>query len=265
MPPDGVVGGDARKGRLAGKSALITGGASGIGRATASLFLAEGAYVTIADRNADMLAATREALAPAGDIHTVHGDVSKVSDGQRMVAEAAKKFGRLDIVVCAAGITSRSRLVDLSEEEFDRVLAVNVKGMYAVIRPAVPRLIDQGGGTIVTVGSEMGVVADASSPVYNASKGAVIMFSKALALDLIAANIRVNCLCPGITDTPLLEEEIRASADPAATREEFGKWAPIGRSADPIEEARGILFLASDESSFAVGTALVLDGGFTSK
>jgi NAD(P)-dependent dehydrogenase (short-subunit alcohol dehydrogenase family) len=249
--------------RLQGKTALITGGASGIGRATARLFLEEGARVTIADNNEALLGATAEELGGLGSLHAVAGDVSKFADGERIVAEAAAAHGRLDTVVCAAGITSRSRISVLSEAEFDRVIAVNLKGMYTIIHAAVPRLKAAGGGTIVTVGSEMGFVADPNAPAYNASKGGVIMFTKSIALDLIGENIRVNCACPGITQTPLLDAEVATSADPEATRAEFAQWAPIGRASDPVEQARGILFLASEESSFAVGTTLLLDGGYT--
>jgi NAD(P)-dependent dehydrogenase (short-subunit alcohol dehydrogenase family) len=251
--------------RLKGQAALITGGASGIGRATARLFLEEGARVTIADINRSLLEQTAAELGALGSVHAVVGDVSSGADGERMVSEAAAAHGGLDIVVCAAGITSRSRIAVLSEDEFDRIIAVNLKGMYTVIHAAVPRLMEQGGGVIVTVGSEMGFVADPNAPAYNASKGGVIMFTKSIAVDLIADNIRVNCLCPGITQTPLLDEEVATSPDPEATRAEFAQWAPIGRAADPVEQARGILFLASDESSFAVGTTLLLDGGFTSR
>ena len=253
--------------RFQGRSVLISGGASGIGRAAARLFLEEGALVTVADNNLPVLEEAADQLRKSGQVHAVFGDVAIVSDGERMVVEAIEAHGRLDIVVCAAGITSRAGISGLSEEEFDRVIAVNLKGMYTVIHAAVPRLREQGGGTIVTVGSEMGFVADRNSPspAYNASKGGVIMFSKAIALDLIKDNIRVNCLCPGITNTPLLEQEIELSSDPEATRIEFAAWAPIGRMADPSEQARGILFLASEDSSFALGATLLLDGGFTAQ
>jgi NAD(P)-dependent dehydrogenase (short-subunit alcohol dehydrogenase family) len=251
--------------RLERKNALITGGASGIGKATARLFLEEGAQVTIADNNEPLLAATAEELGGLGPLHAVARDVSKVADGERIVAEAAAAHGGLDIVVCAAGITSRSPITTLSEEEFDRVIAVNLKGMYTIIHAAIPRLKAQSGGTIVTVGSEMGFVADPNAPAYNASKGGVVMFTKSIAVDLIGENIRVNCACPGITQTPLLDAEVATSADPEATRAEFAEWAPIGRAADPVEQARGILFLASEESSFAVGATLLLDGGYTAK
>jgi NAD(P)-dependent dehydrogenase (short-subunit alcohol dehydrogenase family) len=249
-------------GRLENRSALITGGASGIGLATAKLFASEGAYVTIADINEAGLEAARATLTEVGRVHTVAGDVSLVAEGARMVEEAVRANGRLDVVVCAAGIPSLSPISSLSEDEWDRVIAVNLKGMYTVIRAAVPHMRTHG-GTIVTIGSEMGFVADPQAPAYNASKGGVIMLTKALALDLIRHNIRVNCLCPGITQTPLLDEEIARSPDPDATRVAFAEWAPIRRIADPSEQARGVLFLATDDSSFAVGTTLLLDGGYT--
>jgi NAD(P)-dependent dehydrogenase (short-subunit alcohol dehydrogenase family) len=251
--------------RLAGQNALITGGASGIGLATARLFLEEGASVTIADINPETLGSAAEELNGVGPVHAVEADVSKMSDGERIVDAAVTAHGGLDVVVCAAGIPSRSRLHQLEEAEWDRILGVNLKGMFTVIKAAVPRLKERGGGAIVTIGSEMGFVADREAPAYNASKGGVIMFTKAIALDLIADNIRVNSLCPGITQTALLEQELRISEDPVATRAEFATWAPIGRPAEPREQAYGVLFLASQEASFAVGATLLLDGGFTAR
>jgi len=154
---------------------------------------------------------------------------------------------------------------NLGEAEWDAVLTTNVKGMYTLVKQAVPPMIARGGGKIVTLGSEMGFVAVPESPAYNASKGAVIMFTKSIALDLIRHNIRVNALCPGITRTPLLQSEIDNSLEPEKVAAAQASWAPINRVADPREIAYGALFLASDESSFAVGSCLVLDGGFTAK
>jgi NAD(P)-dependent dehydrogenase (short-subunit alcohol dehydrogenase family) len=249
--------------RLQGKVALVTGGASGIGAAIVKLFLEEGASVGLADIDADKAKATAAEVGALGPVHVVVGDVARMADGQRMVDETAATLGGLDVVVTAAGIPSRSRIAELSEEEWDRIIAVNLKGMYTVIHAAVPHLRRRGGGSIVTIGSEMGFVADPNAPAYNASKGGVIMFTKSIAVDLIAEGIRVNSLCPGITQTPLLDAEIATSPDPDATRAEFAAWAPIGRSADPAEQAKAALFLASDESSFAVGTTLLVDGGYT--
>jgi NAD(P)-dependent dehydrogenase (short-subunit alcohol dehydrogenase family) len=252
--------------RLEGKSAVVTGGASGIGKATARLFLEEGAKVTLADIDEKLLSAARTELARVGDeVQAVRGDVRRVADGARIVSAAVEKFGRLDVLFCNAGITSMSPIENLTEDEWDAVIDTNLKGQFTLVKAAVPQMKSQGGGVIITMGSEMGIVAVPESPAYNASKGGVIMFTKSIALDLIRYNIRVNSLCPGVTQTPLLEREVTTSPDPERTRREQAEWAPIQRIADPSEIAQGALFLASDESSFAVGSCLVLDGGYTAK
>lgn len=251
--------------RLAGKVALISGGASGIGRAIAEVFLHEGASVVVSDLNAAALAETVTDLSTRGPATGVVGDVRLVADGARMVQTAVDAYGTLDVLVCNAGITSVMPIEELGEEEWDAVMGTNVKGMYTLIKAAIPVMKARGGGNIVTLGSEMGIVAVPESPVYNASKGAVHMLTKSLALDLIRYNIRVNSLCPGITRTPLLQAEVDNSLDPAATAAAQATWAPIMRVADPREIAQGAVFLACDESSFAVGSCLVLDGGFTAK
>jgi NAD(P)-dependent dehydrogenase (short-subunit alcohol dehydrogenase family) len=251
--------------KLDGKRALVTGGASGIGHAIAQLFLENGARVVISDINGGKLATAQAELAAYGTVHAVTGDVRSMADAGRMVQAAVDAFGGLDTVVCNAGITSVKPIEHLDEAEWDDVLTTNVKGMFTVIKQAVPHLKSAGGGTIVTLGSEMGIVAVAESPAYNASKGAVIMFTKSLALDLIRYGIRVNALCPGITGTPLLQSEVDNSLDPAKTAAEQAAWAPMRRVAEPREIANGALFLASDDSSFATGSCVVLDGGFTAQ
>ncbi|MCU1506886.1 MAG: NAD(P)-dependent dehydrogenase, short-chain alcohol dehydrogenase family [Microbacteriaceae bacterium] len=251
--------------RLDGKVALITGGASGIGKATAQLFLEEGALVVISDFNPDTLQSALEELAPFGLVSGVTGDVRSMTDAAEMVSATVKRHGALDILVCNAGITSVAPIETLEEDEWNRVIETNVRGMYTLVKHAVPQMKAQGHGNIVTLGSEMGIVAVPESPAYNASKGAVIMFTKSIAIDLIRYNIRVNSLCPGITRTPLLQAEVDNSIDPAKTAAEQASWAPIMRVADPREIAHGALWLASDDSSFAVGSCLVLDGGFTAQ
>jgi NAD(P)-dependent dehydrogenase (short-subunit alcohol dehydrogenase family) len=252
-------------GRLSGKSAVVSGGASGIGRAIAQLFLEEGAKVVIADINGALLDKTAKELAAHGAVSGVVADVRSMADAGRIIGQAVDRHGGLDILVCNAGITSVMPIEQLSEEEWDAVLATNVKGMFTLVKQAIAPMIARGGGRIVTLGSEMGIVAVPESPAYNASKGAVIMFTKSIALDLIRHNIRVNSLCPGITRTPLLQAEIDNSLEPQKVAAAQASWAPINRVADPREIAQGALFLASDESSFAVGSCLVLDGGFTAK
>jgi NAD(P)-dependent dehydrogenase (short-subunit alcohol dehydrogenase family) len=251
--------------RLDGKTALISGGASGIGKAIAQLFLEEGAHVVITDINTDALKVAVDELATFGPVSGVSGDVRSMQDAGEMVSAAVGRHGSLDVLVCNAGITSVMPIEMLEEEEWDRVLATNVKGMFTLVKHAIPHMKAQGHGSIVTLGSEMGIVAVPESPAYNASKGAVIMFTKSLALDLIRHNIRVNALCPGITRTPLLQAEVDNSLDPEKTAAEQATWAPIMRVAEPREIAHGALWLASDDSSFAVGSCLVIDGGFTAQ
>ena len=251
--------------KLQGKSALISGGASGIGKAIAALFLEHGAAVTIADINVAMLEQALAELAPLGPVESVTGDVRSMADAGNMVRSALENHGGLDILVCNAGITSVMPIEQLEEAEWDAVLTTNVKGMFTLVKHAIAPMKAAGGGKIITLGSEMGIVAVPESPAYNASKGAVIMFTKSIAVDLIRHNIRVNSLCPGITRTPLLQAEIDNSVDPAATAAAQATWAPIMRVADAREIAHGALFLASDDSSFAVGSCLVLDGGFTAR
>ena len=251
--------------KLAGRSALVSGGASGIGKAIAQLFLEEGASVAISDINGDGLDAAVKELSGYGTVVGINGDVRSMADAGRMVAATVEAFGAIDVLVCNAGITSVMPIEQLTEEEWDAVLTTNVKGMFTLVKHAVPHMISQGGGNIVTLGSEMGIVAVPESPAYNASKGAIIMFTKSIAVDLIRHNIRVNSLCPGITRTPLLQAEVDNSIDPERTAAEQASWAPIMRVADPREIAQGALFLAGEASSFAVGSCLVLDGGFTAR
>jgi NAD(P)-dependent dehydrogenase (short-subunit alcohol dehydrogenase family) len=253
-------------GRIQDRVALITGGASGIGKATARLFLAEGARVVISDINGDALKlAVEELRATSDQVSGVQGDVRSMDSAGEIVRAAVDRHGRLDILFCNAGITSVLPISELTEQEWDAVIDTNLKGMFTLVKHAVPQMRSQGGGTIITMGSEMGIVAVPESPAYNASKGGVIMLTKSLAIDLIRDNIRVNSLCPGITRTPLLQAEVDNSLDPAKTAAEQAAWAPIMRVADPAEIAHGALFLASDDSSFAVGSCLVLDGGFTAR
>lgn len=250
---------------LAGKSVLISGGASGIGKAIAQLFLEEGAKVVIADLNRDMLEATVVELSAFGEVAGVPGDVRSMSDAAHMVEVASRPNGGLDILVCNAGVTSVMPIEHLSEEEWDAVMSTNVKGMLTLVKHAIAPMRSCGGGRIITLGSEMGIVAVPDSPACVASKGAVIMFTKSIAIDLIKDNIRVNCLCPGVTRTPLLQAEINNSREPEKVAAAQASWAPIMRVAEAREIAQGALFLASDASSFAVGSCLVLDGGFTAK
>jgi 3-oxoacyl-[acyl-carrier protein] reductase len=252
-------------GRLEGKVALITGAGSGIGEACAVLFAEEGARVVVADINGDAARRVAAAIAAAGhQALAVEGDVAVAADAQRMVDAAVARWGRIDVVVNNAAVQKVVESIELlSEDDWDRVIDVNLKGGFLVSKAAIPYMKAQGGGVILFTGSEMGFVADPAIPVYVASKGGVHMLMKAMAAGLIRHDIRVNAFCPGETNTPLLQSEIDTSPDPAATKAAYDAWAPIGRMAEPREQAYVALFLASDEASFVVGSTYLADGGFT--
>ncbi len=251
--------------RLHDKVALVTGAGSGIGQACAELFAEEGARVVVEDINGDAAERVAGAVTARGLTATaVQGDVSVAADAQRMVDETVRRFGRIDILVSNAGIQRIVESIELlPEEDWDRLIDVNLKGGYLVSKAAIPYMKAQGGGVILFTGSEMGFLADPQAPVYNASKGGLHMLMKSMAVGLIRHNIRVNAFCPGITNTPLLQSEIDTSPDPAATQKAYDAWAPIGRMGSPREMAYVALFLASDEASFVVGATYLADGGFT--
>jgi NAD(P)-dependent dehydrogenase (short-subunit alcohol dehydrogenase family) len=248
-------------GSLTGTAILITGGSSGIGLATARLFLQEGAGVTIAGRDPNRLREASDVLREHGPVHTVAGDVSKQSEAQAMVDGHMQAHGRLDYLSCCAGIPGVAPIEDLDEALWDHVLGVNLKGVYLVIRAAVPHMKERG-GAIVTMGSEAGLTGQPQLAAYCASKGGVVNMTRALALELIPFGIRVNCLCPGITDTPMCQAEAEMAPDPQAVWESWKNWAPIGRWADPMEQAKAVLYLMRD-ATFSVGSVLVTDGGYT--
>ena len=253
-------------GRVEGKIALITGAGSGIGQACAELFAEEGARVIVEDINGEAAERVAAAIrAVGGAAIAVQGDISVAADATRMVETAIGEWGRIDIVINNAAVQKVVESIELlSEEDWDRVIDVNLKGGFLVSKAAIPHMKRQGGGVILFTGSEMGFIADPAIPVYVASKGGVHMLMKAMAISLIKHNIRVNAFCPGETNTPLLQSEIDNSPDPAATKASYDAWAPIGRMAAPREQAYVALFLASDESSFVVGSTFLADGGFTS-
>jgi NAD(P)-dependent dehydrogenase (short-subunit alcohol dehydrogenase family) len=247
---------------LDGRSALITGGSSGIGLATAQLLLEEGAAVTISGRDPERLRSATDELGAFGAIHGVQGDVASETDANRMVDEAVGHGGRLDYVFANAGIPGVAPLEDLTPELWDKVLDVNLKGTYLIIRAALDPLKKSGDSAIVTMGSEAGITGQPNLAAYCASKGAIVNLTRALALELIPFGIRVNCLCPGITNTPMCEEEANMAPDPAAVWKMWENWAPANRWADPREQARAVLYLLRD-ATFMVGGLLVSDGGYT--
>ena len=251
--------------RMRDKVVLVTGAGSGIGEACAELFAEEGGQVIVEDIDGQAAERVAMRLQHRGyQALPVQGDVSVAADAERMIEAAITRWGRIDIVISNAGIQRVvASIEELTEDDWDRVIDVNLKGAFMVSRAAVPHMKRQGGGVILFTGSEMGFVADPHMPAYNASKGGLHMLMKSMAVNLIRDNIRVNAFCPGETDTPMLQSEIDNSPDPEATRAAYATWAPIGRMASPREQAYVALFLASDEASFVVGSTYLADGGFT--
>ena len=251
--------------RLAGKTALITGASTGIGHATALRFAREGARLVVADlRDEPGEALCREIVQEGGQAVYLRTDVASLADNERAIAACVDRYGAIDILFCNAGITLPKLLPDSSDAEIDRVLGVNLLGAIYASRAAIPRMLAQPrGGTILFTASKTGLVAQTDSPVYCASKGAVVMLAKALALDYATRRIRVNALCPGIIETPMLREFADTRPDPGAAWRSYEAAQPIGRLGTPEECADAALWLVSDESSFVTGVALPVDGGFT--
>jgi NAD(P)-dependent dehydrogenase (short-subunit alcohol dehydrogenase family) len=251
--------------RLRGKVALVTGGNSGIGRATAILFAQEGARVAIAARDEVRGHQTVEDIARTGG-HAlfVPCDVRKAVDCQAAVEKTIAAFGGLDVLFNNAGIIyPHKTILDTAEGEWDDTMEVNVKGVYLMSRAAIPHMIERGGGCIINTASVWGLVGGRAAAAYCASKGAVVLLTRAMALDHAGQDIRVNCICPGSVDTPMLRGEMEALGGVEKARPVFAAKHALNRIATPEEVARAALYLASDDSSFVTGTSLVVDGGRT--
>lgn len=247
---------------LKGKVALITGSASGIGRATALLFAKEGAAVAVVDVNeSEGKAVVQEIIADGGRAIFVRGDVTKASDCQLAVQQTVEQLGKLDILFNNAGIIRRASVLETTEEEWDLVMATNVKSVFLLSKYAIPVMAKIDGGVIVNTASGWGLIGGRNAASYCASKGAVVLLTKAMALDHGSQNIRVNCICPGDTDTPMLRDEAKQLGK---TVEEFlasSAQRPLQRVGRPEDIAQAALYLASGASSFVTGIALVVDGG----
>ena len=245
-----------------GRRAIVTGAASGIGRATAELLAAEGAAVVLADVNEPAGRAVAEGIQERGGRAVfVRCDVTSSADCAATVGAAVETFGGLDILCNNAGIIRRADVVETTEDEWARVMAVNVTSVFLMSKHAIPVMAAGGGGAIVNTGSGWGLKGGDRAVSYCASKGAVVNLTRAMAIDHGPQGIRVNCVCPGDTDTGMLREEARQLGEPEAAFLAGAADRPLARIGNPEDIARAMLFLVTDASGWVTGTTLVVDGG----
>ncbi len=247
--------------RLAGQVAWISGGASGIGEATVRLFANEGASVVVADV-ADGQVLVDEINSNGGDAAYSSCDVSDSNSVARSIEATAERFGGLNIVINNAGIVHVGLLHEYSEADWDRLMGVNVKGIFFALKHAFPHLSRNERSYMVNVGSISSHIGQRLTPAYTTSKGAVLSLTQSIALDYAATGLRCNCVCPGITDTPMLRQHLNTTPDPAETLRQRVRRVPINRAIQPDEVARTILYLSCEDSAGVNGTSLVIDGGY---
>jgi len=248
--------------RLKGNRAIVTGGGSGIGRAIASGLAAEGAVVVVVDRDPAKALNTAERINSSG--HTAFSagcDVSQRREVDTMTAKVADQLGGLDTLVCAAGVSPISAFLDITDDEWDHVMAVNLKGLFLCGQAAARRMIDNGGGSIINITSQLCEVAQPNSVHYTASKGGGKLLTKAMSVDLAGFGIRVNAIAPGLTNTDMTKLD---TEDGWAANSQYIPHIPMGRPAQPEEMVGAAVFLASNDSSYVTGATLVVDGGYLS-
>jgi NAD(P)-dependent dehydrogenase (short-subunit alcohol dehydrogenase family) len=250
--------------KLVNQVAVITGGASGIGAASARQFAAEGAKLALIDIDEQALNETAAAIRASGG--TVMTQVVDVADGKASrdaVAKIVSEWGRIDVLMTSSGISVGGTVASIDEATWDRVFSINVKGTYLWLHETLPRMIEQGSGSIIMVGSQLAVSSGGGNAAYIASKGAIVSLAKTMAVDHARQGIRVNALMPGAIDTPMSRRSVNRHADPVATRQRWAERHAMGRFGMPEEVARAALFLASEDSSFTTGSLLFVDGGWT--
>jgi NAD(P)-dependent dehydrogenase (short-subunit alcohol dehydrogenase family) len=250
--------------KLKDRIAIVTGAASGIGAASARLFAAEGAKLALVDLDETGLARVGgEIEAEGGQALTIAADVSQAGAAQDGVARVMERWGRIDVLMTAAGVSLGGTVDALSEATWDRTFAINVKGTYLWIHHAIQPMIAARSGAIVTVGSQLAQSSLGRNAAYVASKGAIASFTKTIAVDHAPQGIRVNALMLGVIDTPMPARSLQRQADPEAARSVWKQRHPMGRIGQPEEVAKAALFLACADSSFVTGTLLFVDGGWT--
>jgi NAD(P)-dependent dehydrogenase (short-subunit alcohol dehydrogenase family) len=254
----------ARGGRLTGKVAVITGATSGLGRAAAIRFAQEGACVAVASRRQSQgRTVVDEIAAEQGEAIFVRTDIRVSADVEALFATAEDRFGKVDVLYASAGVMLTGTAPETSDDVYNLVMDVNVGGTFRLAKYGIPALARAGGGSIVLTASELGLVGASGSVVYCASKGAVVNMARALAIDCAPLGIRVNCLCPGPIDTPMLRDWFESGHDPAELERHQTEPVLLKRIGQPVEIAEAALFLASDASSYMTGSTLVVDGGAT--
>ena len=245
--------------RLTNKTAIITGGGSGIGQACAWAFYQEGANVVLFGRREDKLKETAQELGSRA--MTVSGDMTRSEDLDRLVQETLSKFHRIDILVNNAGLFKGAPLHEISDEKYDEMMNINMKAVFQLTRRVLPVMMEQKGGNIIHISSILGIIAVPQVAAYNISKGALNQFSRSIAVEYGSYGIRSNSICPGLIETDMTADLMKDEA----LMQEWSKGYPIGRFGKPEDVANTCLFLASDESSFITGTVLPVDGGFTAQ
>jgi len=250
--------------RLRDKVVIVTGTASGIGRGTARLLAKEGARVVGADTNAGGGNQTAEEIrSSGGESIFVETDVTQSDQIKHLVERAVGTFGGVDVLFSNVGVVIGNAIVDVSEEEWDKVMNVNLKSMYLACKYCIPEMQKRGNGSIILTSSANGLLAEPCLATYCATKGAIIGLTRSIATDYGKDNIRVNCICPTYTRTPLVEKWIDSGVDPNLTWEKVNRLHVLNRISEVEEVAHAVLFLASDESSIVTGSAMVIDGGLT--
>jgi NAD(P)-dependent dehydrogenase (short-subunit alcohol dehydrogenase family) len=246
--------------RLSGKTALITGAGSGIGRACALAFAREGARVALVGRRKDRLEKVAKEM---GEAEVFSADISNKEKVDLLVNQASARLGSLNILLNNAGVLLPGTAESVSDGDWDRTFEVNVRGLWLLSRAVLPHMRKAGGGSIINMSSVLGLVGARNRAAYSASKGAVTMLTKCMALDHAADKIRVNCICPAFVETELTSDFITNAPDPAAALRDRINLHPIGRLGQPQDVAGMAIYLASDESSWVTGSAFAVDGGFT--